>query len=64
MSLLFSCDWEGDRRNDTTKVLSPHSEVNKQSYIMDKLNLLQMMGEFIHKLLLFVLPEMLNYKYR
>jgi len=31
---------------------------------MDKLNLLQMMGEFIHKLLLFVLPEMLNYKYR
>lgn len=62
--LFFSWDWEGDERNNTTRILSPHSEVKKKSYIMDKLIFLQMMSEFMRELLLFILPEMLNYKCR
>lgn len=62
--LFFSWDWEGDKRNDTTRIPSPHPKVKKQSYAMEELILLQMMGGFIHKLLLFILAEMVNYKCR
>lgn len=62
--LFFSWYYEGDERNNTTRIPSAQPEVKKKSYIMDKLIFLPMMGEFMHELLLFVLPGMLNYKCR
>lgn len=62
MSCYFSA--EMIKETITTTVPSPRPEAKKRSYIMDKLIILRKMGEFIHKLLLFKLLEMLNDKCR